>query len=66
MDSTIFWLAVFGIGTGYELWAWANSRKGDTLTEKVRPLYKRVPALKFVGSAFFVWLIFHFLGVAGT
>jgi len=59
------WLGIFAVGGGYELWAIFNKRKGDTLTEKVRWLY-RIPVLKFLGTAFVVWLGLHLLGIPGT
>ncbi len=65
MDSWIVWTAIFAAGGGYELWALLNRRKGDTLTEKVRTLY-RLPVIKIVGTAFLGWLILHFLSVPGT
>jgi len=65
MESWIAWAIIIGGGGAYELWAIFNRRKGDTLTEKVRWLY-RIPVLKYVGTSFFVWLVLHFLGVAGT
>jgi len=65
VDSWIVWLCVFGIGGAYEFWAIFNRRRGDTLTEKVRWLY-RIPVIKFVGSGFLLWLALHFLSVPGT
>ena len=65
VDSWIVWASVFAAGSAYELWAIFNRRKGDTLTEKVKWLY-RVPVIKFVGTAFLGWLMLHFLSVPGT
>jgi len=65
VDSWIVWSCLFGVGIAYELWTKYNRRKGDTLTEKVRRLY-RIPVLKYTGTAFLVWLILHFLEVPGT
>jgi len=65
VDSWIVWACVFVAGIIYEFCAIFNRRRGDTLTEKVRWLY-RIPVIKFVGTAFLGWLILHFLGVAGT
>jgi len=59
------WAAIFGVGGAYEFWGIFNKRKGDTLTEKVRWLY-RIPVVKYVGTAFVVWLGLHFLNWAGA
>ena len=65
VDSWLVWAGVFAAGGSYELWAIFNKQKGDTISEKVWWLY-RIPVVKFLGTAFVVWLGLHFLGVAGT
>jgi hypothetical protein len=65
VDSWVIWATIFAVGGGYELWTIFNKQKGDTLTEKVRRLY-RIPVVKYLGTAFVVWLGLHFLQLVGA
>lgn len=65
MVSSIVWAVLLALVGGYELFTYLNGKRGDTLSEKVKPLYRRVPLIGWLMTAFLLWLAVHWWGVPG-
>lgn len=64
MNSTAVWAGLFGAGLLYEAYAIFNRPEGDTLSEKIRALFrvKSKPGraiFTVLWAGFSVWFLFH-------
>ena len=58
---TVAFLVFIIPAVALELWGVRRKAKGDTISENVWWLQKRIPGLRFVVAAFVAWLFVHFL-----
>lgn len=62
-DWWLVWMGLFLVVSGLELWAILNARKGDTLSEQVKPFLRHWVAIRIftfvVWVGFIVWLTWH-------
>lgn len=60
--DNLVWIVWLLIGSAWEVKALKDKKKGDTLTESIRPIIGSHPIIWFVGAGLFVWTGLHFFG----